>query len=507
MAELKKGKAAQNNKSNVELTPFQKEQLETVKKINEFKLAAEASAVAILYKNPELITQTTLTLEDLTNHEWRIFYAIAYGIIVTEGKNSLSDVDIGFYLEKHPKLQQEYKKSGGYDTIVAAQGYVDSRSLSGYVDEIKRWNAVIQLAKFGFPVKEKLKDYVDASLEDIYNELEGYLNHVFANADTQIKSYNALSDLHELVDNMNQGEENGLPLASDLLTKEIGGLRKGHIYSFIGASGAGKSTVVINEILPKVIDLNERCCIYINEEDVTKVRKELLVFCCQYILKTPVKKVQLRDGGFDEETLATLHKAADWLEAQDRNHNITVIPLERYTVKTVISLIKKYKHLFGVDYHIIDTLKESSDSTEETWRSMLKDSTLLYDCCKPAGLNVCLVVTMQMAKSSMKNRHLTLYDIGQSRSVADVFSVVCLLRKAEQEEYRGGKKELQCFRLEGTNKKSKIPFYLEDGKYYLILFLGKNRFGASDAYSLVWEVNYATNLFKDLGYCIVPEDW
>lgn len=506
MAEVVKKKSAENRKE-VELTPFQKEQLETLKKINEFKLAAEASAVAILYKSPELITQTTLTLEDLTNQAWKIYYAIAYGIIVTEGKNSLTDIDIGFYLEKHPKLKKEYTRIGGYNTIITAQGYVDLKSLGGYVEEIKKWNSVIQLAKFGFPVKEKLKEYVDASIEDIYNELEGYLNHVFANADTQIKSYNALSELHELVDTLNKGEENGLPLASNLLTKEIGGLRKGHIYSFIGASGAGKSTVVINEILPKIIDMNERCCIYINEEDVTKVRRELLIFCCQYVLHTPIKKVQLRDGGFDQNTLETLHKAADWLEAQDRNHNITVIPLERYTVKTVISLIKKYKRLFGVDYHIVDTLKESSDSTEETWRSMLKDSTLLYDCIKPAGLNVCLVVTMQMAKSSMKNRHLTLYDIGQSRSVADVFSVVCLLRKAEQEEYRGGKKELQCFRLEGTNKRTKIPFYLENDKYYLILFLGKNRFGVSDAYSLVWEVDYSTNLFKDLGYTIVPEDW
>ena len=283
MAEVVKKKSAENRKE-VELTPFQKEQLETLKKINEFKLAAEASAVAILYKSPELITQTTLTLEDLTNQAWKIYYAIAYGIIVTEGKNSLTDIDIGFYLEKHPKLKKEYTRIGGYNTIITAQGYVDLKSLGGYVEEIKKWNSVIQLAKFGFPVKEKLKEYVDASIEDIYNELEGYLNHVFANADTQIKSYNALSELHELVDTLNKGEENGLPLASNLLTKEIGGLRKGHIYSFIGASGAGKSTVVINEILPKIIDMNERCCIYINEEDVTKVRRELLIFCCQNLL-------------------------------------------------------------------------------------------------------------------------------------------------------------------------------------------------------------------------------
>ena len=43
------------NKTASKLTAYQKEQIETLKKINEFKLAAEASAIAILYKNPETL--------------------------------------------------------------------------------------------------------------------------------------------------------------------------------------------------------------------------------------------------------------------------------------------------------------------------------------------------------------------------------------------------------------------------------------------------------------------
>ena len=51
--------------------------------------------------------------------------------------------------------------------------------------------------------------------------------------------------------------------------------------------------------------------------------------------------MQLRDGHFDEDTLKTLHEAADWLEEQDKNHNLIVIPLEHYTTDIVIKLIKK----------------------------------------------------------------------------------------------------------------------------------------------------------------------
>jgi replicative DNA helicase len=342
------------------------------------------------------------------------------------------------------------------------------------------------------------------SAEEIYQEYEGRLNHIFANLDNEVKSYNALTDLHELVDKLNEGEEVGLPIMSPMLNKEIGGLRLGNIYSFTGASGAGKSTVLINYILPKIIETNQRVCMFINEEDINKVRKELLLYCCTNILKHPIKKVQLRDGKFDDETLATLHKAASWLEAQDKNHNITVIPLEKYTVDIVLKLIKKYKNLFGIDYFILDTFKESSDSPDEAWKTMLKDSVKLYDLIKPAGLNVCLVMSMQTAKSSLRNRHLTNADIGQSKSVVDVFSVSILFRRAEPDEYHGEKRELKGYRWEGS---SKIPFYLEKDNYYLIFFIGKNRFGNTDQYSIVTKVDLSTNEFIDVGYCVVPEDW
>ena len=45
------------------LSAFEEELIETVKKINEYKEACEANIVSILYKNPDSIYETNLSLE------------------------------------------------------------------------------------------------------------------------------------------------------------------------------------------------------------------------------------------------------------------------------------------------------------------------------------------------------------------------------------------------------------------------------------------------------------
>lgn len=111
-------------KETTELTPFAKEQLETAKKVNEYKLGAEANIVSIIYKNPELLHQYKLNTSDFSNNTWRVYFEIAKDLIINEKKVTLTDVDVGLYLDKHPKLAAKYEEYGGYDTIESAGAYV-----------------------------------------------------------------------------------------------------------------------------------------------------------------------------------------------------------------------------------------------------------------------------------------------------------------------------------------------------------------------------------------------
>ena len=82
---------------NSTLTPFQKQQAEAAKQILEYKLGAEASIVSMIYRNPDLLRETNLTIKDFHHNCWKVYFEIAKDLIINERKITLSEVDIGLF--------------------------------------------------------------------------------------------------------------------------------------------------------------------------------------------------------------------------------------------------------------------------------------------------------------------------------------------------------------------------------------------------------------------------
>ena len=105
-----------------EPTAYEQQLIDAVQKIKEFKLNCEANIVSIMYKNPELIyTNEKMRVEDFSNNIWRVYFNIAYDIVIKEKKQSLDEITVGLYLEKHDKLKVKYEEYLGYDTIEKAK--------------------------------------------------------------------------------------------------------------------------------------------------------------------------------------------------------------------------------------------------------------------------------------------------------------------------------------------------------------------------------------------------
>ena len=88
-------------------------------------------------------------------------------------------------------------------------------------------------------------------------------------------------------------------------------------------------------------------------------------------------------------------------------------------------------------------------------------------------------------------------------------SVNLMMRRPYDDEYKDGKHSIKCWQFLGSNLNSKKSFELdkEKNKNYMITFITKNRFGDTDRFQVLSECDLSTNIYKDIGYCNVPQDW
>ena len=491
------------------LTPYQEEKLKCAKQVKEYKVACEANIVSIFYKKPELMYDYQLKLEDFSENTWRVYWQIAYDIIVKEKKSVLDDITVGLYLEKHSKLKQKYDEYGGYDTIDKATEYIKTSNISGYVNELKKWETVIRMIASGFPVTDRIKEFVDMSLDEIYKEYDALLNHIFINAEEDVMSYSLSDGIYDLIEQLNEGIAVGLPYDNmPTLTKETGGQLPGNITLVGGLSNMGKTTLTRTMLIPSAVKYGERLVILVNEEGKAKWQRELIVWVANNIYKTDLQKFVVRDGKFSDEVKELLYKCADWIAEKSENNMLTIIPFARYETQKAIRVIKKYASL-GVKYFILDTYKADAGSrSDRMWLDMQQNMVDIYDTVKAeGGKNVHITITFQLAKSSARQRFYSQDNIGMAKSIIHPASTCLMLRDVFEDEYTGEKNALKVYRLDGKNNKSKIPVKLDHDKHYQLIFIVKNREGAANSIQIVCEHDMSRNLLKEVGFTSVPVDF
>ena len=509
MATTTRKSTTKSSTKTSKLTPFEQETIEVLKQINEYKLAAEANVVSIIYKEPDLLRETNLTLDEFHNNAWRVFFTIASDLILIEKKNTLDHITFNLYLEKHKKLAARVEEYGGYDAIESAMTYIKTENFDGYVHDLRKFNALVRLAKLGFPIpKERLSDFNDMTAEEIYDEYTAYLNDTFVNIDQDVKSYDISHNIEELIEELDKGLAIGLPYYNmPILTKETGGQYIGSITLVGGLSNVGKSTFARTSILPSIIKEKEPIVIMLNEDGLAKWQRELLVFVTNNIIGFDLQKHVVRDGKYTSEVKQVLKDAAQWIKEQTQNHIITVVPFKKYQTEKAIKTILKFSSM-GVKYFLLDTFKmDAGKVTDNSWLEMQQNMVAINDVIKPEAKNLHIMITFQLAKGSVKQRYYTQDNIGVSKNIIDPASTCIMIRDLYDDEKTGENKELKVYKLEGKNSKTKIPVKLEKDKRYQILFIVKNREGSANQYQIVVEHDMSRNIMKEIGICNVPIDF
>ncbi len=515
--------AKTNNDKLKENLSFQKELEETISKILTYKEACEANIVSIFWKNPDLVSEyEDINLGDFDKNHWRVFLEIARGIIIVEDKKLLDDVTVGLYLEKHPKLKEKFLEYGGMETIEKVKAYVKESNVESYILELRKWKYIMLLAREGYPVNNRLSDFVNMNVEDIYSEYEIKLNHIFSNMDFETKGYDISYNIRDRIEDWDAGDAVGLPLHNmPMLTRELGGLHLGDIMLLGGISNSGKSSFLRNTILPSIMKQytnketgetsTEKMVIFLNEEGIAKWQREMLIWVANNVYKKDIHKYQVREGKYSEEFKELLYKCASYLEELKSTRTLTLVPLNSYKTSTVIKLIKKYAGL-GVKYFAVDTFKmDNADGinvSDNTRLQMVQNMTNLYNTVKESVKNVSLICTVQLTKATSKIRYVTQDALSESKNIVDPCATALFIRNVFDDEIEG-KNKLSVFKTGGTNGLSTIPVKLETGKKYQLVFIAKGRESSAGVGSkqIVLEIDHSKNIINEIGYTYVPVDF
>lgn len=488
------------------LTPFQQEVYDTANKIRDHKDVVDTVIIGCIYKKPDLLFDTKLSIDDFADNQLKVYFEIASDLVLTEGKNTLDEVTVNVYVDKHPKLRDKYDEYGGWNAIEKVREAEDVNNFDSHVGEQRKWKALLRMAKQGFPVKEAIPDFVHASAEEIYQTYDGKLNDIFANIDSDVKSYDICDGIYELIDTLDEGHMNGLPYHNmELLSNEVGGQMKGCITLLGGLSNAGKSTVARSITIPSILENDERVVIMINEDSFSKWQREMLVWVCNNELNFDIQKQTVRNGNYNPEIKGKLREAAKWLKEHSANNKITIIPFIQYETHKAIKTIRKYAAM-GVDYFVLDTFKmDAGKISQNFWMEMQQNMVEIKNAVKSESLNVHILITFQLEKGSSVMRYYTQNNIGIAKNIVDVASTCIMIRDVFEDEYTGGKRALSVTRKH-VDGKSTVES-LNAGHYYQVFFIVKNQEGAANSFQIVAEHDKSRNVIKEIGITHVPPDF
>ena len=385
-------------KTDKELNAEFREMLVSAKKM------AESYVVLSIYKNIELYFDYSLKADDFDHDEWKFFFGIAKKLI-EQDKKKIDDIVVGLLVSENEVLQKKYEELGGWQTIANGLSFIQVENFDAYIQDIKKFNALIRLHDLGFPVREKYDAFKVMSADAIYQSLEGVINAVFADIDEGDKVEDLKDGMWQTIMDAHEGVTRGFPYTSRLLNDMVNGQILGNITVLSASSGVGKSFFTLYQLLPQSIKYDEPLLLIVNEEEKAKWHKEIITYVINNVLTKEdseenevFQKKRFHQGEFTKEEMSLLKRAYDWLQEKMADGLIRFVNLTTFSMRKAIKIIKKYSALYNIKYFILDTLKLDNDEKSgkidnNAWLSLMQNVTQLYNVIKASNKNLHIWMT------------------------------------------------------------------------------------------------------------------
>lgn len=375
--------------------------------------------IGSVFKTPQLLDYTdkySITDEDFPDEFHKIVFGTIYKLHIL-GAEKINLTNILDYLSSRPKSQAVFIKQKGEEWVTKAVENADVATFDFYYNRMKKMTLLRAFDSYGFDVsdiydpdniidlkkRQQQEDLLDnSSLEDIAQKIQNKVDEIKS---TYVdgswgEAYQAGDNIFELLDELKERPDVGVPLYGPLINTVLRGARLKKFYLRSAPTGVGKSRSMIADCCyigcNKIYDDNfgwirngtaEPVLYITTEQELNEIQTMMLAFLSN------VNEEHIIDNKYLGDEEERVHEAAKILK--DSPVYVEVLP--DFSLQDVEDKIKKNIRDHDVKYVCFDYIHTSLKILEEITRRAggvrLREDNILFmlsirlkDLCNKYGI-------------------------------------------------------------------------------------------------------------------------
>lgn len=469
------------------------------KELLEGRINAEASVIGVLWQDPLILDEISLSSADFLSKDGRFYFGVEKHL---RSKNLNEFDEVAVINNLSEEALEKFNERGGYKAIDNMASVVSLKNRDSILDELYRYNTILRLYDAGFNLTKKIqigkkemtplefsKNLTSTELVEWY---ETQLNKMYVGGyDVKLLEDVDIEITDEFLESLEDAEEYGTPYAYAgkdingdnmnvfpyLSSLTLGFTRQASHY-IAGFSSSGKTAMWCS--IAMSMALQEKILILCNEQSSKVWKINMILFILyKHFKEYGITKSSLMAGKLTDENKRMLQKAKDYFNEHYKGR-MHFIQLSENSFDVVKSKIRFYALQYGYSMVIFDTLKISDSNKRDgnlaAWEELVQYSRDLDILAKKFNLIMC--ASVQLAQSQKGALFLDSNMLSGAKGMVEQLDTLLCIRDVYKDELDQSSKYFchpyQIVRDESGNSVTKD--YLCDPKYpWKFCFLAKSR--------------------------------
>lgn len=382
--------------------------------------SAIMQVIGCVFNQPQLLDYTDryiINEEDFPDQFHKVVFGCIYKLY-NLGSQKITLNSITDYLASRPKNEAIFTKQKGAEWLTQVSENADSATFDYYYNRLKKFTLLRAYDSFGVNVsdiydpdnildvkkKQEQEDWLDnVSLEQIADRVDGKIDEIRMKYvdDSYGEAYQAGDGIDELIDNLMEHPEVGVPLYGPLINTVTRGARLKKFYLRSAPTGVGKSRTMVADACfigcNKLFNEDFGCWVpngqaeptlYITtEQEKEEIQTMMLAFLAN------VNEDHILDGRYEGDEEKRVREAANIL----KNSPLYIEELPDFSLQDIEDRIKKNVRDHDVKYvfhdYIHTSLKILEEITKRSGGIKLREDNVLFmlsirlkDLCNEYGI-------------------------------------------------------------------------------------------------------------------------